>query len=178
MPPVGDDPVARRRRAAAAATSSAAFATSARAPSSPRWRRRTRISLKKWNRRRRPGGGPSRSRCRPLARLASQSDKEERQRGTRPLNRWSFNAALLAMTPWLAGAAARSTSSAAAFATIARAPSSPRWRRRQQPQRRPGGPSRSLRDRRSDPAAPNRISLMRRRPGAPAGRAVDLARAS
>ena len=39
MPPVGDDPVPRRRRAAAAATSSAAaFATSARAPSSPRWR--------------------------------------------------------------------------------------------------------------------------------------------
>ena len=96
MPPVGDDPVARRRRAAAAA---AAFATSARAPSSPRWRRRpaaaapprrpepvapltdaaiaaapNRISLKKWNRRR-PCGGPSRSRCRPRAR--ESSDKEE-----------------------------------------------------------------------------------------------------
>ncbi len=92
MPPVGDDPVPRSARPAAAPiiSSSAAFATSARAPSSPRWRRRpaaaappsrpervapltdaaiaaapNRISLKKWNRRRRPCGGPSGSGCRP-----------------------------------------------------------------------------------------------------------------
>ena len=91
---------------------SAAFATSARAPSSPRWRRRPAAAApprrpervapltdaaiaaapnrieRKWNRRRRPGGGPSRSRCRPRAR--ESSDKEEERA---PLNRWSFNAA-------------------------------------------------------------------------------------
>ena len=78
---------------------SAAFATSARAPSSPRWRRRPAAAApprrpervapltdaaiaaapnrieRKWNRRRRPCGGPSRSRCRPRAR--ELSDKEE-----------------------------------------------------------------------------------------------------
>ena len=55
MPPVGDDPVARRRRAAAAATSSAAaFATSARAPSSPR----TGIS-RKWKSTAPPAASPS-----------------------------------------------------------------------------------------------------------------------
>ena len=80
-------------------------------------------------------------------------------------------------------AAAAATSSAAAFATSARAPSSPRWRRRPAaaaPPRRPE-PVAPLTDA-AIAAAPNRISEKwnrRRRPvAAPAGRAVDLARAS
>ena len=192
MPPVGDDPVPRSARPAAAPiiSSSAAFATSARAPSSPRWRRRpaaaapprrpepvapltdaaiaaapNRISLK-WNRRRRPGAGPSGSRCRPRAR--ESMDKEE--------ERDPYSAGL-SMPPVgddpvprsARPAAAPIISSSAAFATSARAPSSPRWRRRPAaaaPPRRPE-PVAPLTDA-AIAAAPNRISLKwnrRRRPG-------------
>ena len=96
---------------------SAAFATSARAPSSPRWRRRPAAAApprrpervapltdaaiaaapnrieRKWNRRRRPGGGPSRSRCRPRAR--ESSDKEEERAPIALI----FRCRGLAMTP-------------------------------------------------------------------------------
>ncbi len=73
MPPVGDDPVPRSARPAAAPTisSSAAFATSARAPSSPRWRRRPAAAAPP----RRP------ERVAPLTDVASM-DKDERQRGS------------------------------------------------------------------------------------------------
>ena len=155
---------------------SAAFATSARAPSSPRWRRRPAAAApprrpervapltdaaiaaapnrieRKWNRRRRPCGGPSRSRCRPRAR--ESSDKEE-ERAT--LNRWSFQCRLLAMTPYLA-ARGRRPHPSAAFATSARAPSSPRWRRRPAAAAPPRRPERVIvrPDRPSSIVAPNR----------------------
>ncbi len=80
-------------------------------------------------------------------------------------------------------AAAAATSSAAAFATSARAPSSPRWRRRPAaaaPPRRPE-PVAPLTDA-AIAAAPNRIERNGIGDGglvaAPAGRAVDLVRAS
>ncbi len=59
-----------------------------------------RISLK-WNRRRRLGGGASGSRGRPRAR--ESMDKEEEREVPKPL---VFQCRPLAMTPWLAGAAA------------------------------------------------------------------------
>ena len=80
---------------------------------------------RKWNRRRRPGGGPSGSRCRPRAR-ESMDKEEERATPPKPL---VFQCRLLAMTPWLAGAD-RPSSIVAPMATVG-----------QQLQRRPAGPS-------------------------------------